>query len=201
MICIDLFIQTELIVFGQGYGDNRGFDWDSPPDRSRAYLYLYLDSEGRLLQTETHINESCLRFAGCFGPYFEYNRFTVRQASPADDLTIDWQLTNGFSGFLFRGSEYLIAAHCMVPANLMVGAAGITLPPIDGTLTLSRNSGGQWYLGRLNRDPYPSLEIYYYEDGRLVDVIDQRPEKPSGHPEIGLQPPSLRPWLPNDTVP
>jgi hypothetical protein len=39
---------------------------------------------------------------------------------------------------------------------------------------------------QLNRDPYPSLEVYHYYDGRVVEELLQRPETPDG-PYIGLQ--------------
>lgn len=50
------------------------------------------------------------------------------------------------------------------------------LPAINGTLTLSLSADGQFNLSRLNRDPYPSLEIYHYYNGALQYTIARLPE-------------------------
>jgi RHS repeat-associated protein len=206
VICVDLFIQTSTILFGLGKGDGRSFSSNSLPDQSRGYLYIYLDNKSKFKFPQQYVNPSCFTFTtGCFGPYPQYNKFEVRQDPASLDITVTWDLLNGLSGFLRKDAANALWLEGHGICNVLsVGSIGVsyTIPSINGELTLGMkqisriNKGHQWYVKHLDRDPYPSLEIYYYFNGSLAYTIDRRGEWPLEHPEIGLAPPA-----PNDTVP
>jgi hypothetical protein len=63
-------------------------------------------------------------------------------------------------------------------------------------MVLGMNENMEWNIEWLDRDPYPSMEVYYYENGELAYEIDKRVERLSRLPEIGLDP-----IAPNDRVP
>jgi hypothetical protein len=88
-----------------GWGDNRTFNANSAPDKSRAYLYLYLDSQGKLKsnQRPARISASCTSVAGCFGPYLQYDTFTAIQKG--ESIEVRWSLINGVSGWARSNAE------------------------------------------------------------------------------------------------
>lgn len=51
---------------------------------------------------------------------------------------------------------------------------------IDGELSLYRKLDGTFDWKEINRDPYPSLEVYSYQDGVLQDTILTREETEYG---------------------
>jgi RHS repeat-associated protein len=203
IICIDLFIQSETIGGGFGYGDNRSFDYQSSPDASRAYIYLYLDAFGHeVTDVEVHINESCTRI-GCFGPYSQYNHIAVQQDPGTKSIRVSWDLKNGFSAYLNTQSLFfdeLLGCYrplfflapillpgfppIVDPATSLV-AASTLLPDINGELTLAPDNL-HYRVAALNRDPYPSLEIYLYVNGRLEQEIGKYAERYG--PFVGLNP-------------
>ena len=180
VICVDFFIQTHTIIFGTGKGDGRGFDPNSHSAESRAYFYLYLDERGVLQNVVSHINPSCVIVVGCFQPLNEHNVLIASQDPDTLDITLSWNLTNGVSSHLLRLSEDIYRAEAdigsMAIGSTLVGFIGRMLPAINGTLTLSLSADGQFNLSRLNRDPYPSLEIYHYYNGALQYTIARLPE-------------------------
>jgi RHS repeat-associated protein len=204
VICVDLFIETSTIIFGLGSGDGRTFDSNSDPSQSRGYLYVYLDNSGKFVRREQYVNPSCFTFTTrCFGPYPGYNEFTVHQDPASLDITVTWEPLNGFSGFLRKDTADALWQEGHLICNILsIGANGVsyTIPSINGELTLGMKRVNrysyQWYLKHLDRDPYPSLEIYYYFNGTPAYTIAQRGEWPLEHPEIGLVP-----FAPNDRVP
>jgi RHS repeat-associated protein len=161
IVCIDLFISTERIIFGMGFGDYRTFDSNSSTEASRAYVYIHLDSDGRVINVDPHVNESCT-VLGCAGPYPEFNNFEVSQSS-LGRVSVSWHLTNGISGALLTQSENFRTPGSPTSELLSMFARklGEQIGSIDGALTLSTD-GTHTNLTSLNRDPYPSLEIYSY---------------------------------------
>jgi RHS repeat-associated protein len=225
VICVDLFIAAWAIgpkVFGvttpAGWGDNRTFDSNSAPDKSRAYLYLYLDQQGKLKpnQHPASISASCT-VVGCFGPYLQYDTFTATQKG--ESIEVSWSLINGVSGWARSNAEHYaalagIASRTAPNAQLGVIAGALSgiradafktiewlvgLDTIDGwiQLTPTCEAGVPRFQNklRLNRDPYPSLEVYHYYDGREVERLVRRPETPDG-PYIGLQSSAPRDSIP-----
>ena len=72
----------------------------------------------------------------------------------------------------------------------------IALDPIDGALTIAFDKATDTYrIKTMNRDPYPSLEVYHDKDGRFVDEVHTSLETTAG-PYVGL-----RPDAPRDTIP
>jgi len=194
-ICVDLFIQTETIL-GFGRGDGRSFSSDSDPRKSRAFLYIKLNAEGKIETRMAQINKSCLTIGLCFGPSHGLNHFDAIQLTNGD-IRVDWKLYNGVSGSIADLKSFLLNNNLIIPfLALSCGYSPFDLDPIDGTLTLSRGSNGVWRLKQLNRDPYPSLGVYQYQNGNLVKIIIERNEWPSGQPDVGL-----RPEAPNDVYP
>ena len=186
VICVDLFIQTRTTLAGRGYGDDRDFSSNSPKNVSRGYLYISLDVDGNVTGTETHVDNPSCTVLGCFEPLPEYNSFTVSQDSETGDITVDWNLLNGVSSQLRNvGTAPFMGITPLGPA--LEGASYI-LDSIDGTLTLSRNDSGKYGLSHLDRDRYPSLEIYEYDHGETVRTIGRVPEQCGSFfgPLIGL---------------
>ncbi len=187
IVCIDFFIQTEKILSGGGDGDGRGFDADSDPLKSRAYFYLHFDADGVLTKVTPNVNESCT-IAGCYMAADVHNVFNATQDRKTGEIFVDWHLTNGVSSFFLSESEELMEAESEVErkdaaSGLIyegVGAlnvAGLAIPAINGEMVLTPNKRGSFDLAYLNRDPYPSLEIYGYTNGNLVDTIKTLPER------------------------
>jgi hypothetical protein len=194
VICVDLFISTEYIENRRGYGDNRSFDSNSDPKRSRAYIYITVDDNGKVVKvSEPQVNPSCVVGAGCWGPTYEYEKIDVTQA---DDGTINvsWKLKNGFAGHWLRIAEAVKATRGNPAIPLIL--AGQLDDDIDGNMQIKRDREGKYQINSLNRDPYPSLEVYYYEYGQWKQTIDRRSEWPSGYPSIGLKPDAPRDYIP-----
>jgi len=180
VICIDLFIQTSTIVFGSGYGDNRGFDTNSAPGASRAYLYIYLDDNGMVISTSVVVNQSCT-ILGCFGPINEYNHFSVNQENPGDDIVITWNLLNGVSGELRNYAEEVYKSESSIGSmsnySSFILALSYGLASINGQMIISLGEDGKYQITSLNRDPYPSLGVYYYKDGDYQYTLGEFAEK------------------------
>ncbi len=194
IVCVDFFIQTETIIFTLGDGDGRGFDADSDPLKSRAYFYLHFDEDGALTEITPEVNESCTRI-GCFMPADVHNIFNASQDAQTGEIYIDWHLTNGFSSLLLSESDEIYeqeaALGAMPHTSNAYLLAGSGIPAIDGEMVLSPTKRGSFEVTYLNRDPYPSLEIYRYLDGNLVETIEQLPERSLiGHlgPVVWLSP-------------
>lgn len=201
-ICVDLFIQAPFIILGTGYGDGRGFDSNSAPQKSRGYVYIYLDNNGKMRGAPMpHINPSCVVLVGCFGPYPQYNHFDVSQDSSNGNLHVTWQLLNGVSGaFRATGDQLCNESNTYGdPSGNIAGSGSAAklisnaIPEINGTMTLHRNINGTYSVIALDRDPYPSLEVYYYLPGQPTQMIMQHRELEGG-PMVGLNP-----LTPNDT--
>lgn len=172
-----------------GYGDNRGFDTDSAPEASRAYAYIYLDDSGNVIGSEASVNQSCT-VRGCFGPADEFNDFSVSQESTGGDINITWNLLNGVSGELREHAneayeeESSIGAMPLYSSIVLAGSFG--LASINGEMTLSLGDGGNYQITSLDRDPYPSLEVYFYKNGDYQYTLGQFEERYG--PFIGLIP-------------
>jgi len=54
-------------------------------------------------------------------------------------------------------------------------------------MTLHRNTNRTYSVIALDRDPYPSLEVYYYSPGQPAQMIMQHSEIEGG-PLVGLNP-------------
>jgi RHS repeat-associated protein len=178
VICVDLFIQTETILYF-GFGDNREFDTNSAPEASRAFMYIHLDEMGRILKTPTTINPSCTTTFGCFGLHDEYNTFTAEQDS--GDLYVMWKLLNGFNAMLFMHAEEAYREEACIGLmphySNFVLLMGLTVDYIDGEMKLSKMANEKYEITYMRRDHYPSLEIYFYEDGLYQYTVGTFPEK------------------------
>jgi len=208
VICIDLFIATSKILLGSGNGDGRGPDPDSALSESRGFAYIYLDDQGLMTGWEQHISTSCT-VAGCVGPFPEYGSFNIAQGANGD-ITVDWTLVNGVAGAIRKADEVAKsyrdsdnpaervagfgAEIAIALGKAAVGLSGMDAP-INGTLVLTVDQGAIYKVKSLERDPYPSLSFYQYDNGVMVKDF-QRTEWPSGWPNVGLQP-----WVPRDTYP
>jgi hypothetical protein len=181
IICVDFFIQTEKIIFNTGEGDVRGFDPDSVPTQSRAYFYLHLNDQGQLLSVEPHVNPSCT-IGGCFSPLDEHNILNVTQDLETGQLHLQWNLTNGVSSQAFKLSEEIYSAEAELGSyaggSMFANAFGKTIPAINGEMTLSPTMlPGSYDLSYLDREPFPSLEIYQYSNSELHHTIGTLPER------------------------
>jgi RHS repeat-associated protein len=187
VICVDLFIQSETIVLYIGHGDNRGFDPDSDPGSSRAYAYIYLDDSGNLTGYEVTVNQSCT-FMGCDGPAENWNKFSVTQDGDGN-INMEWELLNGVSGKLMDMWE-ATKTPLDPSGNEDFLALSSLLQPINGEMTISKTKNGNYALTNLNRDPYPSLEVYFYDDGQYRYTLGTYSEKygPFFGPLWGLTP-------------
>jgi RHS repeat-associated protein len=202
VICVDLFIATPKIENGLGYGDDRSYDSNSDPAKSRAYTYIYLDKDGKYLSNKVFVNPSCT-VIGCFGPVMEFNKIHVTQDDNGS-LHISWQLKNGFAGEMLKNIEQVEEMNKSLPPDQQSSPAGFVAAlvatnmneDINGELVLNPDGNGKYSAGPMNRDPYPSLEVYYYSDGKNAKTILRQPEWPSGKPSIGL-----RPDVPRDFIP
>jgi hypothetical protein len=186
VICVDLFISARYTDRARfGYGDNRTYDANSDPSQSRAYLYLYLDDKGTLLRYEPHIAEKSCTQVGCFKTNPQNNHFWASQDPKTGEITVEWRLENGFSSFV---KKYAEVSRGFFPglANGAYISAEVVLPDINGELTIGRRNG-RYEVLEMNRDPYPSLEVYHYRNGRFVREILTRPESRFG-PFYGLNP-------------
>jgi hypothetical protein len=128
---------------------------------------------------------------------------------PGEDIKIDWRLLNGVSGWARYNQKHNIdaidattdyvsytgraaAAALFAAIEFFVG-----LDSIDGTMSIGYDkSTGGYKVKTLNRDPYPSLEVYHYLDGQLQsDPLLRHPETAAGPYE------GLKPSAPRDTLP
>lgn len=175
IICVDLFIAAET-VGGVGEGDDRTYDYDSEPDQSRAYAYLHLDDQGSLTLVEAFVNYSIV-LGREFGPFNENNVFEVFQSPATNEIIVNWSLENGFSGYLGSIADDL--ADDVTPwedvGALCLDFAATTLPDINGYLAIAQVDD-RYEVIEMNRDPFPSLEIYHYSDGEFTQTILRRPE-------------------------
>jgi RHS repeat-associated protein len=188
VICIDLFIQSRTIGLGFGYGDNRGFDANSDPSASRAYAYLYMGEDGRLKDVQVYVNPSCTA-AGCYGPYEEYNSFIAVQDPDTGEIQISWNLLNGFSGMLREHADEVYERESSIGAmplysNIVLGASS-GLAAINGEMTIAVSSTS-YKVTSMDRDPYPSLEVYHFQNGIHKATLWQSKERYG--PFIGLSP-------------
>jgi hypothetical protein len=188
VICVDLFIQSPDVE-GVAEGDGRGFDQNSDPKKSRAYLYIYVGKDGKIKRVASpQINQSCLKNGSCFGPA-KGNTFTAEQDSKTGEITVKWHLLNGVGGVFKEGAD-LYDSLLKSPGLLLdpdqlsswTGAAGALrtasdfLPSIDGEMKLVHVGNGKYERVYLNRDPFPSLEVYQYSKTG-VDTLTARSEQ------------------------
>ncbi|MBA3533070.1 MAG: hypothetical protein H0T73_14190 [Ardenticatenales bacterium] len=200
VICVDWYIPTSYIsLFGFGEGDGRGYDTDSDPQLSRAYLYIHLDDNGKVLSGTAYINPSCTA-AGCYGPYIEYNKIGLKQ-SENGDIHISWSLQNGAAGALkteakkhYQNSTLPGGADSS-GAGAILDASSNLLAAISGSMTLAYDKKEDRYrVKSMDRDPYPALQIDYYEDGKHKYNIDRFSGWTTGWgssiygPHVGLTP-------------
>jgi RHS repeat-associated protein len=190
VICVDLFIQTETILFDFGYGDNRGFETNSGIEASRAFMHIHLDDDGRILDAPTTINPSCT-IIGCFGPFVQYNTFTAEQNN--GDIHVRWDLLNGVNAMLREHAEEAYKREACIGVmphySNFVLLMGISVDSIKGEMKISKMANGTYEIIYLNRDPYPSLEVYFYDDGVIQYDLGTFPEKfgPIFGPLLGLR--------------
>lgn len=207
-----------------GVGDGRSFSSDSlsvgdgnypVQGGSRAYLYLFMDDCGSLTRKSSRFNRSYVLggyFGMGFGPYPEAETFDAEQKG---DGTIDvvWNLPNGASAWARQNQQFwqsMIEQSNSVPGSSDAQASysladafyratewAIGLDNINGELSISRTEGRPfpYDVSSMSRDPYPSLEVYHYQNGFAVDTLLKRPETSAG-PYIGL-----RPDAPRDIIP
>jgi hypothetical protein len=97
------------------------------------------------------------------------------------NINLGWSLTNGVSSQLLTAGDAIYQAEAdigsMAIGSTLLGFSGHMLDPINGEMTLVRNGNGTYDIQQLNRDPYPSIEIYQYNTGNLVDTIAKLPER------------------------
>ncbi len=205
-----------VIIQGLAVGDGRGFNPNSqaPPSLhggSRAYLYLLMNACGGLENQELHVNRSYILGGFMyFGPYHQYEHFTARQAG--NTIHISWNLLNGVSGFARHLQDQSLAVleeelryHMTTSSGAAVAYAAwkaaewmIGLDAIDGSMDITYDTITKRYtIARLNRDPYPSLEVDYYRQGIFQYALPGgwRQETTAG-PYAGLAPSAPRDTLP-----
>jgi hypothetical protein len=194
VICVDLFIASENIALGFGRGDDRTFDNNSDPSKSRAYAYIYLNDSGEVTGQKMYANSSCT-LLGCAGPYDGHNSFEVTQDTDTGTINVRWNLSNGVTSFFGEATEELVDASTRPGGAEAGGAAGIVraiaslvLPAINGNATLERGKNGNYALSRIDRDPYPSLEIYQYRQGQAPRTIVNDPQIKYLTPTLPLNP-------------
>jgi RHS repeat-associated protein len=212
-ICVDLFISTSEILGGLGRGDGRGFSYDSLPTQSRGYLYAFFDRWGRFTGYVPHVDNPSCTVVGCFGPYDEFNEFTAAPNTRGDRIQVEWHLLNGLSGVLrsdipewidlvdlLDTDQFHVFEIAEEFARCAAGIGGALIGFIDGEMSLQRDPDtARWDLERLDRDPYPSLEVYYYQDGTYEYTVAHglRDEyRGPGGAFVGLSP-----LAPNDRYP
>jgi RHS repeat-associated protein len=198
-ICVDLFIKSDRIALGFGHGDDRDFDTNSDPSQSRAYLFIFLDSEGKVLDQFVHANTSCTE-VGCAGPFEGHNKFTALQDPETGKIHVEWDLSNGATS-LFQELDPMDYndpnRSPYWPKPITFGdIASAALPNINGELTLTPVGEGNYTLESLDRDPYPSLEIYQYRYGQEPQTIGTYSQWPGWTPSI-----PLNPLFPNEVYP
>lgn len=153
-------------------------------------MHIYLDENGRILKTPVTINPSCTRIR-CYGPYDQYNTFTAEQDN--GDIYVRWKLLNGLNAMLREQAEEAYEKEACIGvmphySNLVL-LMGLTIDSIDGEMKLSKMAYERYDITYLRRDPYPSLEIYFYEDGVYQYEVRTFPEKfgPIFGPLLGLR--------------
>lgn len=151
-------------------------------------MYIYLDEMGVLVTYESFINTSCTR-AGCFGPVLEYDLFKVAQQDNGD-LSITWGLLNGVSGELRALSNEVYGTEAenglMALASSGLYLTSLPLAAINGEMVLSQVDS-KYQVASINRDPFPSLEAYSYQDGQYNYTLALLVENGLG-PFWGLNP-------------
>jgi hypothetical protein len=147
-----------------------------------------------------------------FGPYPDVERFDAKQ-SPNGEISLTWDLSNGASTWARKnqafwrtlraktldmpGQNDTSAAYTIAEAFFRIAEWAINLDNINGSMTISYNKDSMfpYAVTRMSRDPYPTLESYYYKDGKIVNALLIRSQTSAG-PYVGL-----RPDAPRDTVP
>ncbi|MGH2536808.1 MAG: RHS repeat-associated core domain-containing protein [Candidatus Promineifilaceae bacterium] len=183
VICIDLFIADSEILLGSGEGDGRTFSANSLPPQSRGFLYIYLDEadENGNPRTEFWLNDS-VTDVGVFPANFEQSDFNVTLNSETGEITVVYQLRNGATAAAYELDEQIMEPYieCVeagvycgeAPAAVNGPIARAVIPDINGEIILTPNIVGSYDVG-VNRDPYPWLEIYQYQDGQHIDTLAQ----------------------------
>lgn len=106
----------------------------------------------------------------------------MTQDPETGQLHLQWNLTNGVSSQAFMLGEDMYSAEAELGSyalgSTFVDGFGMTIPAINGEMTLSPTMiPGDYELSYLDRDPFPSLEIYRYYNGELQHTIDTLPER------------------------
>jgi RHS repeat-associated protein len=176
-------INLEKYTTGFAPGNTQGFGQEDF-GRSRAYLYIYLDDNGNMTRSDLYVNTSCVQI-GCFGPYLKYEKLSATQDSQTGDINVIWGLKNGFSSHLRTKADSINEMYdgqaeagsvVDITSKFFTNSSSL-LPDIDGTMTLGRFAcEDTYYVRGLNRDPFPSLEIYHYRNGELFYTIGTYPE-------------------------
>ncbi|NJL55408.1 RHS repeat-associated core domain-containing protein [bacterium] len=214
-ICVDFFIadkgigpsvtlpltagpHSTLVTQHVGVGDNRGANAASVPGEevlsggSRAYLYIVVDECGQVIDEDLTINTSYI-LGGLWGfreP--QYDIFKSQQAG--NEIYVEWSLLNGVSGWARENRDTALDLGRRGSDVAHLGAAfwqaveyAATLDEIDGHMRLGLNeTTGRFEITYLFRDPYPSMEVWFYRNQKVEYLIDFRPQTPAG-PEIGLR--------------
>ncbi|MCL4870147.1 MAG: RHS repeat-associated core domain-containing protein [Anaerolineae bacterium] len=180
IICVALFIQDSKIIFRTGDGDGRSFNSNSSEWRSRGYAYIYLDEidvNGNV-RVEFYLNDSITIF-GDFEADYTQSDFVVTVNPLTGQIKIVYNLRNGFTARVYRDDtdtfESMLSECHGVPecggGFIPLGpAARVFIPDINGTIILTPNAFGGYDVF-VDRDPYPSLEVYQYYDGSLVRTL------------------------------
>lgn len=111
----------------------------------------------------------------------QYEKFLATQDPQTGEIKVTWGLKNGFSAYLREPTDKIYEAEAeigsmAIGSTLLMSSAGL-LPDINGTITLARGvCEDSYYVRELNRDPFPSLEIYHYKNGQHFHTIGTFPE-------------------------
>ena len=210
VICVDLFIADETIIFGTGFGDGRGFSSDSDPTKSRGYVYIYLDEKDSEcnVATQMFLNDSETIFRTFEANYAQSN-FNVTTDLDNGEIKVVYTLRNGFTAEAYENSKRAEESYLECNRTLGHGKCGAFLPfegplaraaipDINGTIILNPNLFGGYDVF-VDRDPYPWLEIYQYQDGELVATLAQLTPANIGESPLGPVG-GLNPLAPNQVL-
>ena len=172
-ICIAMFIKPPEVLIGPltGGGDDRGFSTDSDPRKSRAYVWVSLNSN----EVELYANPTT----------FLRPAFTVPNAIIPDDpmprgvthVPEEWTPVGPSDAnsvvVTRRSTVYSQTIHVsldLVLAGLPIWAS----PHINAEILLYTNREGQWE-ALWDRDGYPWAEANYYDGEGNVQIIFRDP--------------------------
>ncbi|MEZ4661501.1 MAG: RHS repeat-associated core domain-containing protein [Caldilineaceae bacterium] len=160
VICIAFFIPMERALNLKG--DNRGFDYDSEPDESRAYLYVDLEKGASTKSIELHMNPST--------GYFNGRSTSAHNVNEPGIVGYIKQAAGYGNWFEFsQQDDELVFKYSL---NQSANHGPFVAPSIDGEIRLKPKLAME--IGcHLNPRSFPALEIYSYQAGELEQIIRQ----------------------------